>query len=76
MERIRIKNLNSQSISVGNAHKIVIGSDPYEGEYVLSPSWEEQRLPTKNKVLHENIIVEKIEMTETSNESGGLTLAI
>ena len=48
----------------------------YRGQTTVRPVWEDQILQTANKVLKENIVVQEIDATETSNASGGLTLAI
>ena len=49
----------------------------YEGAYtVCSTVYEAQELPTANKHLVKNIIVEKIPYYETSNLSDGITIYI
>lgn len=55
----------------------VIGADIYDGEYTVhSEAHEVQTLPTANKQLIKNIIVEKIPYFETSNLSDGITAYI
>lgn len=56
-------------------HKIPSGK-VYEGDYTVTPKLEEQTLPTKDKVLTEDIQVEKIPITKTANSSGGNTVII
>ncbi|WP_304222661.1 hypothetical protein [Phascolarctobacterium succinatutens] len=55
----------------------VIGVEIYDGEYTVhSEAHEVQTLPTANKQLVKNIIVEKIPYFETSNLSDGITAYI
>lgn len=48
----------------------------YSGLYEITPSFEVQSLETKDTVLREDISVDKIKVTETSNTSNGKTLII
>lgn len=48
----------------------------YTGEYVVTPSTQEQNLETKNKVMSDNVKIEEIPYYETSNPSGGYTVII
>lgn len=50
--------------------------DRYQGDTRITPAWVPQTLGTAKKFVREDIVVLEIEATETSNESGGLTLAI
>lgn len=45
----------------------------YEGEYVITPTFEKQVLETKQKSLSDNVTVEKITTLEVDNEAGGVT---
>ena len=42
----------------------------YSGEYEITPQVESQTLPTRNKILRENMEVKEIPYYETSNEYG------
>lgn len=45
--------------------------------YVITPSWEADIvLPTKSKLMKENLTVKKIAQTTVSNEAGGITLIL
>lgn len=45
--------------------------------YVIIPSWEADIvLPTKSKLMKENLTVKKIAQTTVSNEAGGITLIL
>lgn len=57
---------------------LIVGEgEPYEGEYIITPlAFTDQILDTKNKVLTEDIVVQKVPKYETSNVSGGYTVYI
>lgn len=42
----------------------------YKGEYEVTPSPEEQTLPTKNKSMRKDVTIKKIPTYEVSNSSG------
>lgn len=48
----------------------------YEGETSVLPSFENQVLPTRGTSVNEDIEVQPIKVTETSNSSGGTTVSI
>ena len=48
----------------------------YDGEYVVTPTMEQQTLMTKNKMMTDNVQVKKIPLYETTNLSGGTTVYI
>ena len=56
----------------------VVGGDLpyYTGDYVVTPTMEQQSLNTKDKILTNNVTVKKIPMYETTNLSGGTTVYI
>lgn len=45
----------------------------YKGEYEVTPTFDEQRLETKNKMLNRDVKVNKIYVGKTINEGGGYT---
>ena len=55
-------------------------SDVYSDDlanYTITPSWEADIvLPTKSKLMKENLTVEKIAQYVVSNEAGGVTLIL
>lgn len=63
---------------MGSVHHLTkyIGGDVYEGDYVVKPKVEKQTIPTKNKVLTENVEILSIPYFEVSNTSGGNTVFI
>lgn len=49
----------------------------YEGPYTVTPLVKELvELYTKDKLMRENVIVEKVPISETSNIAGGYTLYV
>lgn len=56
----------------------VIGGDvaEYKGSYEVTPSLDEQTLPTSRKVMREDVIIKEIPITKVSNTSGGNTIII
>lgn len=48
----------------------------YTGAYTVTPKVEEQKLPTKNKSMLDDVTVVAIPFEKTSNLSGGYTVNI
>lgn len=48
----------------------------YEGEYVVTPSADEQILLTAQKLMDANLKIDKIPYSEVSNTSNGTTVII
>ena len=58
---------------------ITAQSDIYDDitGYVITPSWEaDVVLPTKSKLMKENLTIKKIAQTYVSNEADGITLIL
>ena len=58
---------------------ITAQSDIYDdiAGYIITPSWEaDVVLPTKSKLMKENLTVKKIAQSSVSNEAGGVTLIL
>ena len=63
-------------MSIGAEYSMTEG-DPYEGAYEVTPkAWKEQILPTKDKIMAEDVTVFKVPYYETSNIFDGLTVFI
>lgn len=76
-QNIDISATPSQEIEVKQDVVInVIEAPPYEGEYEVTPSFEAQTLPTADRLLTKDVIVEEIPYAEVSNNSGGTTVTI
>ena len=48
----------------------------YEGEYVITPIWEDVTLETKQKSMSDNVTIQAIPYAEVDNPSGGVTVII
>lgn len=48
----------------------------YKGDYEVEPSFEEQRLQTKDMYMTDDVTVKKIPVYKTKNASGGYTLYV
>lgn len=46
------------------------GIEQYEGDYTITPKVEEQKMQTKNKMMKDNVTIERIPFHEFSNETG------
>ncbi len=49
---------------------------PYEGDYVVTPKVEAQTMPTKDKVMTDDMTIKGIEIHRVKNSSGGTTVYI
>ncbi len=54
----------------------VIGIESYDGEYVVNPNFVEQILKTKYKMMKDDVVIEPITVSKTTNPSGGNTVYI
>ena len=48
----------------------------YDGSYLITPKVYAQTMKTKDKVMDNNVNIEKIYCSQTENESGGYTVQI
>lgn len=66
------------SAQFGELHTVTeyVGGEPYDGQYAVTPKVEAQILPTKGKVMLDDVTVLEIPFFETSNTSGGNTVYI
>lgn len=63
-------------MSIGAEYSMIQG-DAYEGSYEVTPkAWEEQTLPTRNKLMENDVTVFRVPYYETSNVHDGLTVFI
>ena len=53
-----------------------IGGEEYKGDYIITPKVEAQTMPTKDKVLTEDVTIKSIPFFNVSNTSGGSTVYI
>ncbi len=61
-QKVKI-SINQKNMGIGINNQIareIVDSDPYEGEYIVTPTNEEQILLTKNLRMLENVVINKI----------------
>ena len=63
---------------MGEIHTVTeyVGGEKYEGAYEVTPKVEAQTMPTKDKVLIDDMTVKAIPFFSVSNTSGGNTVFI
>ena len=68
----------SFKVDCGESQKVVeyVGGQVYEGEYTITPKIDAQTMPTKDKVLTNDVTVKAIPFFNVSNTSGGNTVYI
>lgn len=49
---------------------VPIGGQIYEGEYIVEPDFAAQVLPTKDRLLEDDVTVTAIRVSKTSNDYG------
>ena len=72
----KIKGITVLSAKLDGVTIVAGESKPYEGPYSVIPTFEQRILETKDRALLENVTVEPIPITKTSNTSGGNTVII
>lgn len=70
-----ILTIPKMSGNVG-AKTINIGGKPYDGEYVVTPRVNEQKLETKGAIMNDDVTVRAIPFFNVGNQSGGSTAYI
>lgn len=74
---VRFSGCQEIDIEFGQIQQIASGDIPvYEGDYTVTPNVDGKTLQTKDKLMKENVIVEKIPCFVVSNISGGNTVYI
>lgn len=58
------------------AELTMLSTEYYEGDYVVIPKMEQQKLATKDKTIRDDVTVEEIPVYQTENISGGFTVII
>ena len=53
-----------------------VGGEPYDGPYTVTPTFETQRLATKDKLLQDDVTVDPIAVARVENPAGGKTIFI
>ena len=55
---------------------VAVEGDPYSGEYTVTPKVEAQTMPTKSKLMLDDVTIEAIPYAEVSNSTNGKTITI
>lgn len=64
-------------VDFGLLHEIFItDAEIYRGDYTVDPDFTKQSLPTKSKLMVDDIAVNAIEVQRVSNNAGGRTVYI
>ena len=53
-----------------------VHAETFDGEYVVTPKVMAQTMPTKQKMMRDDVTIREIPFFETSNTSGGNTVYI
>ncbi len=56
--------------------RVCMAGDMFDGDYILTPRADPQTVPTKNKILLEDMVVDAIPYAEVTNLSNGKTVTI
>lgn len=77
-QSVNVEIENTQEIGVDIMGQIIpVGEyNHYEGEYSVTPKFENQTLNTKNKVMDFDVDVKTIPLEKVANSSGGNTVII
>ena len=67
----------SFNANMGETQVIHIGDPPrYEGPYAITPKVSAQTMPTKGKIMTEDVAIKSIPYFDVSNNTGGSTVYI
>lgn len=78
-------NIKQGTVGIVSEKESVVGSlgisvsgvtEQYEGEYEVTPLVTHQTLPTKKKVMKDNLTIKEIPFFDVSNNAGGTTVYI
>lgn len=61
---------DSIRLAVAEAKPVYIGGEPYTGEYEVTPEFERQTLGTRGKLMSNDVTVNAITVSRTSNDYG------
>lgn len=68
--------LAENTMSVGVKLNNIFIPEIYAGEYAVVPTFDAQTLPTKNKTMRDDVVVQGIPFSEVSNPQDGITVTI
>lgn len=75
---IQLLVADDDSVSFDISENIVVKETHphYDGSYTIDPRFSAQELETADKVMGENLVVNAIEVSRTTNTAGGKTVYI
>ena len=78
MVNVEVEIIGSQSVDVEIMGSVTPVGDyeRYDGDYSVTPKFENQTLKTKNKVMDFDVDVKTIPLEKVANSSGGNTVII
>lgn len=78
MVNVEVEIIGSQSVDVEIMGSVTPVGDyeRYDGDYSVTPKFENQTLKTKNKVMDFDVDVKTIPIEKVANSSGGNTVII
>ena len=76
--RIKVRICDPQPLRIKVKSNVIINetTDEYDGQYEINPSFDDQILETKNKLMTDDVTVNAITVSRTTNPSGGKTVYI
>lgn len=75
--RVGFREIGSDmDVDFGAIQIVNIGAQNYEGDYVVTPKVNSQTIPTKGRIMSEDVTVKAIPYFDVSNTSGGSTVYI
>ena len=74
LETVVADEVDFEIDTVINAAHVV--GDVYDGSYTVTPAFSEQWLETKDKIMVDDVTIEPIMVSRTTNLSGGTTIYI
>lgn len=76
MIEIFVEPIQEVSIDIESELVTVGDYEHYDGDYSVTPKFEQQKLQTKNKVMNFDVEVKEIPVERVANTSGGTTVII
>lgn len=75
-QRICVSNVLPQEVCIQSNMHVVIGGEIYNGIYDITPKVTAQTVPTRDKIMLDDVTVQAIPYYETGNVQGGNTVYI
>ena len=68
----------SFNANFGEIHRSTeyVGGNPFDGDYTVTPKVDSQTMPTKGRIMLDDVTIKAIPFFNVSNNSGGSTVYI